>query len=215
MTMKRTFGALALAAAVLLGAGGCNDNQFLTEVPFDFVGPTNFYRTQNDALAAVSGVYASFVNTSGGNYYGGFFPMLVEFPTEMQTVYLSAGNERSQVDNYTFTPAHNYIYQAWIYAYAAINHGNGVIDRVPAIQMDTTLRARLVGEAKFLRAVHYFNLVRLFGGVPLETTETTSLDSLQKPRATAAEVYDFIIKDLQDAIKVLPRASTYSASDVG
>ncbi len=213
--MKKKLGAIALVSAALLGIGGCNDNQFLTEVPFDFVGPANFYQTLNDALAAVSGVYASFVNTSGGNYYGGFFPMLVEFPTEMQTVYLSAGNERSQVDNYTFTPSHNYIYQAWIYAYAAINRGNGVIDRVPAIQMDTTLRARLVGEAKFLRAVHYFNLVRLFGGVPLETKETTSLDSLQKPRATAAEVYDFIIKDLTDAIKVLPKASSYSGADVG
>jgi len=213
--MKRRIGALAIAGALALGASACNDDKFLTEQPYDFVGPTNFYKTAADAIAAVNGVYSTFEATSGGNYYGSFYIMLVEFPTEMQTVYLSAGNERSLVDNYTFTPSHNYIYQAWIWAYAAINRANAVVNRVPNIPMDETLRNRIVGEAKFLRALHYFNLVRLFGGVPLYEQETTSLDSLQKPRATAAEVYSFIIKDLQDAIQALPRASTYAGSNIG
>src|SRR5215213_3853293 len=104
---------LLAGAALVAAAAGCNDEAFLTEQPFDFVSPTNFYRTQADAVAAVNAVYGTFVNTSGTNYYGGSFVMLVEYPTEMQTPYLSAGNERSQVDNYTFTPAHNYIRQAW------------------------------------------------------------------------------------------------------
>lgn len=213
--MKRKLGALAVAAALVLGAAACNDNAFLTEQPFDFVGPTNFYKTQADAIAAINGVYAAFENTSGSNYYGRDFIMLVEFPTEMQTPYLSAGNERSQVDNYQYTASHNYIFHVWQYAYAAINRANAVIAHVPGIDMDTTLRNRIVGEAKFLRALHYFNLVRLFGGVPLETQETSSLDSLQKPRATTAATYDFIIKDLQDAIAVLPKASAYGATDIG
>lgn len=211
----RWSGVAVFAAASLLALGACNDNKFLTEQPTSFVGPSNFYHTAGDAIAAVNGVYSSLENTSGTNYYGGLFVMLVEYPTEMQTPYLSAGNERSLVDNYTFTPSHNYIYQSWVGAYAAIDHANAVIDNVPGISMDTTLRSRVVGEAKFLRALNYFNLVRLFGGVPLETTETTGLDSLQKPRATAADVYALIVQDLQDAIKVLPKASTYGASDVG
>ena len=213
--MKRQLGALAIVAALALGAAACNDNAFLTEQPFDFVGPTNFYKTKADAIAAINGVYAAFENTSGSNYYGRDFVMLVEFTTEMQTPYLSAGNERSQVDNYQYTASHNYINHVWQYAYAAINRANSVIDHVPGIDMDTTLRSRIVGEAKFLRALHYFNLVRLFGGVPLETKETSSLDSLQKPRATTAATYDFIIKDLQDAIAVLPPAASYGATDVG
>src|SRR5690349_17280408 len=135
--MKRQIGALAFACALLLGAGACNDDKFLTEQPFDFVGPTNFYKTAADAIAAVNGVYSTFEQSSGGNYYGSFYVMLVEFPTEMQTVYLSAGNERSLVDNYNFTPSHNYIYQAWIWAYAAINRANSVVNHVPGIQMDT------------------------------------------------------------------------------
>src|SRR5689334_9711124 len=96
----------AAAAALVLTAGalaGCNDKAFLTEQPFDFVGPTNFYKTSGDALAAVNGAYASLENAAAGgvnNYYGRNFPMLVEFPGEALTVYLSATNERSQVDNY-------------------------------------------------------------------------------------------------------------------
>lgn len=211
--MKNRLLALSAATALLLAA--CNDEAFLTETPIDFVGPGNFYHNATDALAAVNGAYAGFENTSGSNYYGGLFVMLVEFPTEMQTPYLSATNERSLVDNYTFTPSHNYIYQSWLGAYSIINRANGVIARVPAINMDVTLRDRLVGEAKFLRALNYFNLVRLFGGVPLETAETNSLDDLQKPRATTAEVYSLIIQDLTDAVKVLPRGSTYGASDIG
>ena len=213
--MKRRITGLALAAATALTLGACNDSKFLTEVPYDFVGPTNFYKTAGDAVAAVNGVYATMENSTGTNYYGGLFPMLVEFTTEMQTPYLSAGNERSLVDNYNFTPSHNYIYQAWANSYLMINRANGVIDHVPGIQMDTVLRGRIVGEAKFLRALAYFNLVRLFGGVPLETHETTSLDSLNKPRATAQDVYTFIIKDLQDAAQVLPNWKTYGSTDQG
>jgi starch-binding outer membrane protein, SusD/RagB family len=207
--------ALALAGAVLLGTAACNDKEFLTEVPFDFVGPENFYQSQGDALAALAGVYATAVQATGDGYYGRNFVMLVEYPTEMQTPYLSASNERSQPDNYTFTPSHNYINGTWVGAYQAINRANSVIARVPAIAMDQTLRSRIVAEAKFLRAMHYFNLVRLFGGVPLRTTETTTLDSLQQPRATAAAVYALIVNDLKDAAAVLPPKSAYTGADVG
>ena len=73
----------------------CNDKQFLTERPFDFIGPTNFYRNAGDALAAINGVYADFINSTGDNYYGRNFVMLVEHPTEMWTSRLSA-HERTQ-----------------------------------------------------------------------------------------------------------------------
>ena len=211
--LKRSTITLACAVAALFGAAACNDEAFLTEVPYDFVGPENFYRTTDDAQAAIAGVYATAVASSGDNYYGRNFVMLSEFLTEMQTPYLSATNERSLVDNYTFTPAHSYLYSTWQSAYQAINRANSVIGRVPEITMDTTLRGRIVGEAKFLRALHYFNLVRLFGGVPLRTTETVALDSLQQPRATAQAVYTQIVVDLRDAIRVLP--SRYTGPDIG
>jgi len=201
------------AVLTLFGTVACNDDAYLTEVPYDFVGPENFYATAGDALAAIAGVYSTSLHTTGDGYYGRNFIMLSEFMTEMQTVYLSATNERSLVDNYTFTASHAYILSTWQGAYQGINRANSVIDRVPAIDMDATLRGRIVGEAKFLRALHYFNLVRLFGGVPLRTSETTSLDSLQAPRNTADEVWAQIFKDLAEAATVLP--SRYTGSDIG
>lgn len=213
--MRKQLRTLALVALSSAALPACDDEKFLTEVPYDFVGATNFYQNAGDALAAISGVHGSFINTTGDNYYGRNFVMLTEFPAEAVTVYLSATNERSLVDNYTFTPSHSYIYSTWQSAYAAINRANSVIDRVPGITMDATLRSRIVGEAKFLRALHYFNLVRLFGGVPLKLKETTSLDSLATSRATAAAVYSQIVTDLTDAIAVLPARSTYTGADIG
>ncbi len=207
----KTLAALGTLAVVL----ACNDKQFLTETPFDFIGPSNFYRNAGDAQAAINGVYADFINSTGDNYYGRDFVMLVEFPTEMYTTRLSATNERSQPDNYSIPVSHSYVQGVWASAYDAINRANSVLDNVPKINMDTTLRSRIIGEAKFLRALHYFNLVRLYGGVPLKLTATQGLDSLAIPRNTAAEVYAQIEQDLKDAIAVLPSAKTYTGSDIG
>src|SRR5215213_10568875 len=147
-----------LAALSLLTAGiACNDKKFLTEKPFDFIGPSNFYNNAGDALAAVNGVYADFINSTGDNYYGRNFVMLVEHTTEMWTSRLSATNERSQTDVYALPLSHAYVQSVWSAAYDAINRSNSVLDHVPAIDMDEPLRNRIVAEAKFLRALHYFN----------------------------------------------------------
>ena len=71
-------------------------------------------------------------------------------------------------------------------------------------------KTRLDGEARFLRGLFYFNLVRIFGGVPLQMQGTTDLSEVTKPRNTAEEVYAFIVKDLQTAVTEL---SPYSESD--
>ena len=150
---KRMKVVAALGALTVVLA--CNDKQFLTEQPFDFIGPTNFYRNAGDALAAINGVYADFINSTGDNYYGRNFVMLVEHPTEMWTSRLSATNERSMSDVYSLFPGHAYVTSVWQSAYDAINRCNSVLDHVPSIDMDTALRSRIVAEAKFLRATHY------------------------------------------------------------
>jgi hypothetical protein len=202
---------LALAAAAL-GAAGCKD---LTEVPYSFVSPENLYTSSDGALAALSGAYAAFqarvpdLGVSDVDYYGRQYWMLVEYPTEVVTLRLGATNERTEPDIFRVRPSHNYISGIWRAAFHAVNRANSVIDNVPGIQnMDPALRDRVVAEAKFLRAYHYFNLVRLFGGVPLSLTETRSLDDIQKPRATQAEVYQAVIQDLTDAAAVLPASYT-------
>src|SRR3954465_11090125 len=146
--------ATILATLGILIAGiACNDKKFLTEQPFDFIGPANFYNNAGDALAALNGVYADFINSSGDNYYGRNFVMLVEHPTEMWTSRLSATNERSMPDVYALFPGHVYVQSVWQYAYDAVNRANAVLDHVPNITMDEALKNRILAEAKFLRAL--------------------------------------------------------------
>src|SRR5688500_4163 len=103
---RRSFSVVALSVAALLGLAACNDDVFITESPSDFVAPETFYRNQADAVAAITSIYAAFINGTGDNYYGRNFPMVVEYPTEMLTTRLGNTNERTAFDNYTWTPDH-------------------------------------------------------------------------------------------------------------
>lgn len=217
MTILHKGRVLALAGGLLLAAA-CGDH--LTEVPYSFVAPENFYRNADDALAAVAGAYDGFqadvdaLGVDDTEYYGRHFWMLTDYPTETMTVRLGATNERTDADIFTTDPAHTYVIGVWQSAYHAVNRANAVIDNVPGITgMDATLRDRVVAEAKFLRAYHYFNLVRLFGDVPLFLEETKSLQDLQRPRTPQAQVYQAIISDLEQAVPALPLG--YTGKDVG
>jgi starch-binding outer membrane protein, SusD/RagB family len=205
--------AAALAALLLMGAAACTDDGFLSEVPEDFIGPENFFRNADDAVAAVNGVYASF-NTPNGygvdDYYGRNFYMLVDYPGESLTSRYGAAHDRGSLDAFNYTVEHPYLPTVWGAAYSAIASANAVIANVPGIAgMEAGLRDRVVAEARFLRGLHYFNLVRLFGDVPLRLEYVQRLeDALPRPRTPAAEVYAAIIADLEYAAGALP--ATYS-----
>ncbi|RYY52670.1 MAG: RagB/SusD family nutrient uptake outer membrane protein, partial [Chitinophagaceae bacterium] len=88
---------------------------------------------------------------------------------------------------------------------------NQVIDKVPGITMDETLKAQYIGEAKFLRAITYYNLVTIFGNVPLVLTPSNPAD---KPfQASQQEVWDQIEKDLTEAAEALP--ISYTGDNIG
>ena len=208
---------IALVSALAAGAA-CSDN-FLTEVPADFVAPENFYRNASDALSALTSAYATFVDLpsplENAAYFGRNLMMLIEYPTEVTTSRLSAANERSLIGGYhtQFSSSHPYLLSVWQAAYSGINRANAVIDHVPAINMDPVRRDQIVAEAKFLRSVHYYWLAGLFGGVPLKLTSTQTIGGATLPRSTAAETWVQIEKDLKDAAAVLP--VSWPASDFG
>jgi hypothetical protein len=215
--MKNRLRTVALAAAVL-AMPACKSD-FLTEVPSDFVAPENFYRNANDAIAATNAAYSTFINLQSplgsSDYVGRNFWMVTEYPTEVVTSRLSRDNERSVIDNYNtiMTSTHPYLEGIYQAAYAGINRANSVIARVPTVPMDETRRNQLVAEAKFLRALHYYNLAGLFGGVPLKLEETSTIEGGQIPRASAAETWAQIAKDLTEAAAVLP--VSWAGADYG
>lgn len=104
----------------------------------------------------------------------------------------------------------------WQYRYKGILRCNIAVQRIPGVEFqDEKLRDRYVGEAKFLRAFQYFDLVRCFGGVPviLEMKMPAEIEGIQ--RSSVAEVYTQIENDLKDAIAVLPKKSEYASADLG
>ena len=208
-----------LVPAMAIAATACQDKSFLTEKPADFVSPNNFYQTANDANSALTAAYATFVDLpspiGNSNYFGRDLFMLIEYPTEVSTSRLSAANERSMIGDYhtQFSSSHSYLPAVWEAAYFGINRANAVIDRVPAINMDAVQRDQIVAQAKFLRAMHYYFLAGLFGGVPLKLTETTAIGGENLPRATAADTWAQIEKDLTEAAAVLP--ASWPATDFG
>ena len=102
----------------------------------------------------------------------------------------------------------------WSLMYRAIVRSNEIINSLPSATFDEALKKRIIAEAKFIRAMAYSKLVPLFGGVPLVTKDFT-VDNLTAPRSSIKDIYDFIKKDLDDAIAELPEKSAYSPNDIG
>ena len=103
--------------------------------------------------------------------------------------------------------------------YQGIARCNMALENIPNMDLDSVMtqsvKNRLIGEAKFLRAYYYFRLVRVFGGVPKVDHVINSDAEWQQARASVAEIYDFILSDLEDAQKYLWKKSEYADEDMG
>ncbi len=171
---------------------------FLTEIPEDFLSPANFYATAADAKAATIGVYSRL------GYRSGDFLQISDVTSDLLTPGEPARQAGLELDTYTFDPTQEDLATLWQSVYRAINEANTVIARVPQIEMDESEKTRLVGEARFLRSLFYFDLVRIFGGVPLVLDETTDLSSLNVSRSTEDEIFNQLVDDLNFAVEALP-----------
>jgi len=170
----------------------CED--FLDEVPKSQVSPENFYKTGDDAEAAVIGAYNA-LQRSGVVVN----PMFIVTDLVRTATWNSAGG----LGTYTFSSQNGQIGSIWKDSYQGINEANAAITHIPKIDMDVDRRNTLIAEARFLRALFYFNLVRYFGDVPYMGTETNSLENLEVPRDPASLVYEKIIADLEFGIEHL------------
>ena len=197
----------AVAVAVLSGSGCAS---FLEETPTDRLVVDNFYSSRKDAEAAVSAAYQQL-----GSLYNRLMYNLAELPTDVMKNGLGMPNTYLQDLEYLrFNASNTFIADMWSNSYAGIMKANAAINNIPKIAMDAALQERLIAEAKFLRALYYFNLVRFFGDVPV-VTKLESISDATGPRIPTAQVYEQIIGDLSDAESVLPLRSEYAATDEG
>ena len=113
---------------------------------------------------------------------------------------------RAQILNGAVDPTNSVMNSVWNGLYTMIHRANTVTDNAPNVKDNDALKNRCVGEAKFLRAWAYFDLVTMWGGVPVLNATVKTPDAYQ-PRAKEDDVYALIIKDLQDAAAALPGKS--------
>lgn len=169
----------------------------LEEELFSNPGIDDFYQSAADAELALAGVYAVLL-TEQGVYKDIAYFIMGDFTTDiMQNRNGSvnpdewaafAWNESTQLFDFM-----------WSGSYLGINRANTLIDKLEASALNDATKNTYIGQAKFLRALLYFNLVKAYGGVPLHTKGTFDLSGTALPRSTEAETYAQIIADLQDA----------------
>lgn len=198
---------LAIICITILAA--CNKD-FLDTAPISNQNEASFYKTENDIVQAVSGVYNK----------------LLTFP-DVNNLYLSevrsnnyyvarqdAARDYFSLSAFEITSALGTLQTAWTNDYELIERANQVLDKIDGISFaDTTKRSRMKGECKFLRALAYFELVKTFGAVPLIETTVSSAEVLNYPRVGADTIYNFITSELTTAATLLP--TTYSGTDKG
>ncbi|MCA1802404.1 MAG: RagB/SusD family nutrient uptake outer membrane protein [Rhodothermaceae bacterium] len=147
---------------------GCDN--FLSVNPQGELTQEAFPTTAADALQSTNGVYATL---RSWNYHSGGFPIL-EFMSDdahKGSNPNDGAGTQGPYENFTFTPTQDGLDRWWAGLYQGIRRANVVIEKVPAIEMNANLKTRYLGEARFLRGLYYFDLVRAFGGVPLVTAE--------------------------------------------
>ncbi|KFF18497.1 RagB/SusD family nutrient uptake outer membrane protein [Flavobacterium hydatis] len=188
----------------------------LEVTPTSFVTEDNYFKTQDDAVASVNAVYASLSLDPGEQ---SLFGRNLYFLTDMATDYAAAGVSATNpqvraLSSLTHDATSDRVQVAWRQIYSGINRANVSIDNIPKVSGSEVVKTRLINEAKFIRALLYFQAVRLWGGVPIVLHEPKSIDleSLKANRATVDQVYAQIITDLKDA-EGLP--TTYPANDAG
>jgi hypothetical protein len=199
---------LLLSMFCLFFGSACEDQ--LDQKPISSASTAGFYRNASDFEQAVNGVYNALRGYPDRAFY------LSENRSDNLYGVGSAGvRDWEPINNFYPTIASNpLLSEPWNNNYLGIFRANTVLEFLTAEKVpDATMRNRFEGEARFLRAFFYFDLVRLFGKIPLIDHVVSPAEVLSIKKATVSEIYDLIISDLESAIGQLP--DSYGTEDTG
>ena len=212
MTMKNIYILASLFIALLFTS--CSD--FLNEEVRGQENLDTYFQTEAEAESFVTGCYNALT-------FNGWWQInTVWLLSEMTSDDGWMGNTTQQSDYTSLAffqsngQSNGLISNFWQYRYKGILRTNIAISKMAEAPIaDEEKKARLIAEAKFLRAFYYFELVKNFGGVPIVETFAMPEEIQGITRNTVEEVYAFIEKDLKEAAALLPKRSSQSDSEVG
>jgi hypothetical protein len=185
--------------------------KFLTEDLKGEFSSETFYQNDKQAIQAVNGVYNAIS-------FSGFSNAIWVFGDVASDDAVKGGNPGDQseityIDEFNADANNGIISNYWSHSYEAIARANNVIANVPGVPMDEVMKNQIIGEAKFIRAYSYFNLVNIFGKVPLKLLPQLTQETIHVPLSEVSDIYQQIEKDLSDAAAILP--ISYSITDQG
>ena len=176
---------------------GCSD--FLEETDQSNFTVNNYFKTAEQAESVVNAVYQD-LRMSAESDYGGNPYFMTDFQTGLAGTKVSQNTNINNIRLLTNNSDNRYSESWWNYSYRAIANANLAIENIPDIEMGDAQKKKYLGEAYFLRAYNYFNLVRLFGSIPLILVPVdASSPELYPDQAPIDEIYNSIVSDLKEA----------------
>lgn len=183
-------------------APGCSD--FLDEVPQGRYTSNEFWKTEAHAELALVGVYQAATFTASTN------ALWVFGDVASDDAIAGGGNPADWadvkfIDQFTYLNSNPYLDVHWGYYYDGVARANNLLYYVPNIDMDEEYKAEILAEARFLRAYFYFNLVNVYGEIPLRLNPLLDQDDIYISKTSVANVYAQIEADLIAAKSGLPK----------
>jgi starch-binding outer membrane protein, SusD/RagB family len=210
-----------IVIAAVLGVIGFSCTK-LQENPQGSLTSQNFYKTQSDAVAALTAVYSTLSTDINNDFpiYGRDLNLLIDNPSDNQVYSPSNTNpDVRALGTATYVSTNDRVHKIYAQLYWGIDKANIAIDQIPAIPISQFVdpshsAVNLVREARFIRALYYFNLVRMFGAVPLVLHDQATVTgaSVLVNRVSRDSVYAQIITDLDSAVG-LP--AVYTGANIG
>ena len=187
--------------------------EFTNLAPISDIATSNFYKTSDDFRNAVSGAYGSL---QFGGVFGNIYVLGDVTSDDTYPAVSGSVTDQDQFDKFYLITTNPFITSAWNDSYKGIARCNAILGRIEEADFKAELKSQYSAESKFVRALIYFNLVRIFGDVPLVLTEITNPDQgYSFGRNPKTEVYAQIEKDLTEAIANLKSKTEYAPSDLG
>jgi hypothetical protein len=176
----------------------------LDQHPNGLLTGSNYFKTADDAVTAVNGVYAILVHSDKNTpLYGDQILYLNDLASDYMRAGANSNSPETRAISSVSYDASNFEVQCtWEQIYKGISRANLAIENIPFVNADDDLKQRLINEAKFLRALLYFNAVQFWGEIPLVKSSAYRNEDLN--RQPVEDVYAFIIQDLKDALSLPP-----------
>lgn len=209
--MKKITYTLTIALLTMMSCG----KDYLDVNPETYQGAANFFQTKAQFTQAVNGGYAPLQGIYNGTLWA-----LAEMRSDNTSYQYNTGDRSGfpyeEIDEFREISNNTHATSFFNNAYLGISRCNVVLDRIDASTLDAVSKDQIIGEASFLRAFYYFQLVRVFGDLPLVLKEVKSTDEAfsAAPRKPAADIYAQILIDAKAATQKLPEVYT-AAADKG